>query len=218
VELSIDCTRCGGLQDARRQDAVVTPPPLLLVIIKRQGVHSKASHPIEIDEALDMQEHTGGQRARYKLQAVVCHQGADNAGHYYTLRRRRAGTWLCANDSTVRKCGREAIRWAHGDGAANGHTATMVLYQRQDEADPPPDPRQQDWRRTFQTRAAAVEETGHWIPDAPLALWLGYWNGEPDTRNHAVASMLRELGSTHLDHPTGQVAGTTMHRASTRKC
>jgi hypothetical protein len=58
--------------------------------------------------------------------------------------------------------------------------------------------------------------TRAWIPDAPLALRLGYWNGEPDTRNRAVASMLRELGSTHLDHPAGQVAGTTMHRASTR--
>ena len=61
-----------------------------------------------------------------------------------------------------------------------------------------------------------MEETGHWIPDAPLALRLGYWDGEPDTRNRAVANMLRELGSTHLGHPAGQVTGTTMYRASTR--
>eukprot|EP01103_Thecamoeba_quadrilineata_P011259 TRINITY_DN264_c0_g1_i2.p1 TRINITY_DN264_c0_g1~~TRINITY_DN264_c0_g1_i2.p1 ORF type:complete len:404 (+),score=85.05 TRINITY_DN264_c0_g1_i2:996-2207(+) len=100
--------RCKRLSRARKRLMVYKPPSVLTIQLKRFNYFSshggKINRHIEFDETLNLRKVCeSNYDIKYKLYAVLVHQGdSTHSGHYYSFVR-TGNSWFEMNDSHVRQ-------------------------------------------------------------------------------------------------------------------
>ncbi|KAI0559946.1 Ubiquitin carboxyl-terminal hydrolase [Gracilaria domingensis] len=101
------CEGCRSLVDAHKRFSVRRAPNVLTLHLKRFDRTRKDSRFISFPETLDLAPYMYGRpneaTAKYKLSALLIHQGTSRQfGHYYAYVRSANGTWCLKDDSTSR--------------------------------------------------------------------------------------------------------------------
>ena len=150
------CVRCQKKVLATKQFSIRSCPAVLTVHLKRfTNQLRKDTRPVAYAQELDLSPFCG-QPTKYRLYAVLVHQGATvHSGHYYAFVQAGNHLWYEMNDSIVTPT---SAQRALSNGAA------YILFYKQAVAEPrlqplppPPLPPPQPAFRPFQTPVPALE-------------------------------------------------------------
>ncbi|KZO98097.1 cysteine proteinase [Calocera viscosa TUFC12733] len=131
---SYDCEKCKTKVPAEKSCALIGTPPVLTVYLKRFETNNgrKLQHLVQYPSVLDLTPYLAKDKdapqptsTRYRLTAVVCHEGsAAHSGHYTAIVQTSstpgASSWVLADDDYVQN-----VR-----GPMSQRNAYMLLYIR----------------------------------------------------------------------------------------
>jgi ubiquitin carboxyl-terminal hydrolase 36/42 len=150
------CARCQKKVVATKQFSIRSCPAVLTVHLKRfTNQMRKDARPVAYAQELDLAPFCG-QPAKYRLYAVLVHQGGTvHSGHYYAFVQAGNHLWYEMNDSIVTPTSAQR---------ALSNAAAYILFYKQATTEPRPlpipaplPPPPQQVFRPFQTDAPALE-------------------------------------------------------------
>eukprot|EP00408_Alexandrium_pacificum_P008140 CAMPEP_0171226920 /NCGR_PEP_ID=MMETSP0790-20130122/37573_1 /TAXON_ID=2925 /ORGANISM="Alexandrium catenella, Strain OF101" /LENGTH=635 /DNA_ID=CAMNT_0011693003 /DNA_START=83 /DNA_END=1991 /DNA_ORIENTATION=- len=110
------CKKCEQPVDVTKRFFLHALPPLLVFQLKRfefsQGSRGKIMKNVSFGTSVDLARFTGhpGKKAKYRLYAVIVHQGhSAKSGHYYAFVRHCSGTWYHFDDAQVRPVSEQQV-------------------------------------------------------------------------------------------------------------
>ncbi|MCJ1457802.1 hypothetical protein MMC28_008171 [Mycoblastus sanguinarius] len=104
------CSRCRTTSDTEQYERMITAPEVLVIHLlrfeptQRRQYSRKQSDPIPFTQDLDLTPFTVNNTIlKYRLLAVIHHQGSIEFGHYKTVAKAPGGKWEELEDKKVKK-------------------------------------------------------------------------------------------------------------------
>lgn len=149
------CVRCQKKVLATKQFSIRSCPPILTIHLKRfTNQLRKDTRPVAYPQELDLSQYCG-HPTKYKLYAVLVHQGATvHSGHYYAFVQAGNQLWYEMNDSIVTPT---SAQRALSNGAAYILFYKQALSEQKSQPRPAPLPPPQPVFHAHQTASPSLD-------------------------------------------------------------